>query len=102
MEQFNAAYTFLSAAAKELGVWAGHVSHVPMAEVVAGIESDQQAEVIVAGLRVTAHSQSGHEWPVYVVVHNLDGTPCRVVGYYSPEGVMFVANDIARYTNIPG
>lgn len=102
MEQINAAYAFLSAAAKELGTWAGVVNRIPMAEVVAGIEFDQQAEVIVAGLRVMAHSQSGHEWPVYVVVHNLDGTAWRAVGYYSHEDAIFVANDIARYTNIPG
>lgn len=101
MEQFNAAHAALTMAAKHLGCWAGHVSHVPMAEVVAGLEFDQQAEVIVAGLRVTAHSQSGHTWPVYVQVHGIDGTAHRVVGYYTPEGLSSIVDDIIRYTNIP-
>lgn len=100
--EHNAAHTALAMVAKHLGNWAGHVSHVPMAEVICGAEFGQQAEVIINRLRVTAHSQSGHEWPVYICVRELDNTPRRIVGYYTPEGLSSVVDDIARYTNIPG
>lgn len=100
MEQINAAYNVLDAAAEMAGDWAGHVNHVPMQEKVAGIDFDQQAEVIINGLRVTAHSQSGQAWPVYVQIHELDGSVSRVIGYYTLRGISFAYGDIARATGI--
>lgn len=101
MEKTNAAFTVLSTIAKEIGVWAGHVSHVPITEVIAGLNFDQQAECIINGLRVTTHSRTGNEWPVYIQVHDREGIVHRVVGYYTPQGLMQATNDIIRYTNIP-
>lgn len=100
MEQINASYNVLDAVARVLGDSAGRVSHVPMAEVVAGIEFDQQSEMIVNGLRVTTHSQPGQAWPVYLQVHELDGTVSRVVGYYTLKGISFLYGDIARSTGV--
>lgn len=100
MEKINASYNVLDAVARVLGNYAGVVNHVPMAEVVAGIEFDQQSEMIVNGLRVTTHSQSGQAWPVYLQVHELDGTVSRVVGYYTLKGISLLYGDIARSTGV--
>ena len=100
MEQINASYNVLDAVARVLGNNAGVVNHVPMAAVICGTEFDQQSELIVNGMRVTTHSQSGSAWPVYLQVHELDGTLSRVVGYYTLKGISFLYGDIARATGI--
>lgn len=100
MEQINASYNVLDAVSRVLGNYAGVVNHVPMSAVICGTEFDQQSELIVNGMRVTTHSKFGSAWPVYLQVHELDGTVSRVVGYYTLKGISFLYGDIARSTGI--
>lgn len=98
--EHNAAYTALKMIAGHFGDWAGYVWPSRLQANVAGMDFDQQAEVIVNGLRVTAHSQSGKEWPVYVQVYT--NTPVPVItGNYTLASLKLVFDDIARYANIP-
>lgn len=101
MEKFSAAYSLLAAIAKHFGDFAGHVGFGPLHENVADIDFDQYAEVTINGLKVTAHSQSGKEWPVYVQLHTGYPMPA-VIGSFTPESESLSMSDIAMYAGIYG
>lgn len=100
MEQRNAAQALADTIAAAFGdsVWKTHRAPKPL--VVGDLTLDQQADFFLNGYDISTHSGTGHIWPVYVRIKDTCGLLHRVLGYYTPEAMRRVTDDIARATGI--